>query len=61
MTENPEEVPMATYRLVCHTAECVNEGAPIELVMPQGGAAMCGPCGQPISDVTHVGPAPEGG
>ena len=43
--------------LICHTEECPNAGIEIEMDLtdPETGEQMpayCGPCGQPITDVT---------
>lgn len=49
--------------LTCHTQGCGNEGVPIELdiIDPETGepvsSVLCGPCGQPITDVSDTAPA----
>jgi hypothetical protein len=53
---------------ICHTSGCENEGVPIDVGNltvedPWGGPPMtaavsCGPCGQPITDVTDGDPDP---
>jgi hypothetical protein len=60
MTTEETETSVITYTLTCHTEGCGNADIPISLDMPEGCAAMCGVCGQPITDVTPEGAPREG-
>lgn len=40
----------------CLTVGCGNYGAPIKLLMPEGGDIACGPCGNPVTDITTILP-----
>jgi len=48
MTET--ELPMK--HVVCRTPGCENDG--ITITLPCGDAVYCGPCGQPITDITEA-------
>jgi len=47
---------MAQLTVTCHTPGCMNAGAAIVLAYDPDdgppGAVVCGPCGQPIDDIT---------
>jgi hypothetical protein len=38
--------------LTCHAEDCVNVDIPITLVTDEDATGQCGPCGQPIEDIT---------
>lgn len=43
-----------TETVICHTDGCENFDILIEVVTYQGYTVICGPCGQPITDITPV-------
>lgn len=49
------EITTIAAQVTCHTADCENGGITIEVQMAEGGAVICGPCAQPITDVVPVG------
>lgn len=52
MSETDEET-WVSVTLTCQTDGCGNQGVAIELMVPDTtSAAMCGACGQPITDVS---------
>jgi hypothetical protein len=55
MTTEETETPVLEYVLTCHTDGCGNADVPITLSMPEGCAAVCGACSQPITDITPKG------
>ena len=55
MTTEPTEPTFVASVLTCHTDGCSNADQPISMSMPEGGAAACGVCGQPITDITQEG------
>ena len=40
----------------CLTPGCVNHGSQIRTVAPDGGGITCGPCGQPVTEITDIQP-----
>lgn len=46
------------HAVTCRTEGCMNNGYTLILTNP-GHTVICGPCGQPISDVEPVIPEPE--
>ena len=40
----------------CLTEGCINFGIPIHTVVPEGGDIICGPCGQPVTDISTIPP-----
>jgi hypothetical protein len=40
-----------TATVTCHTENCENCDIAIEVQMVEGGAVVCGPCGQIITDI----------
>jgi len=53
MTMN-DDVPMTVVTATCHTVGCGNADIPLAIVTPDPpGLIVCGPCGNPIEDVTQ--------
>lgn len=51
---DPEDFTMVVNKLVCHTQDCENQGVSIQVEMPTVAGAICGVCGQRITDITAV-------
>jgi hypothetical protein len=52
MSEGTDEPVMVPVTVTCHTDGCSNAGHAIPLLVPEGGAVVCGVCGEPITDQT---------
>lgn len=57
MTRPTEDVETSPYLVTCHTEGCENAeiAIPVRLSGPDA-LVVCGPCSQPITDITGVGP-----
>lgn len=50
MSETDEEPTMVEVTVTCGTDGCTNQGIPITITTPEGGAIMCGPCGASLNE-----------
>ena len=64
--------PEPTHTCTCHTEGCDNNGDPIPMILTwteldewgdeqtyTAGSVVCGPCGEPITDITDIKPGGE--
>ena len=51
-----EDIVWVVVWATCLTGGCGNFWEPIHTVAPDGGDILCGPCGEPVTNITDIEP-----